>query len=135
MRSEIDDYREKDLNDSGLAMFVDDDSRESLTAVFGIRSSYAIGTDWGVLVPQVSVDYEHEFEEDAQTVATSYLLDANRTTYRIEGDGPDRDYFNAGAGLVAIFAGGWIGFVNYEGLFGYEDRERHQITAGLRREL
>ena len=62
-------------------------------------------------------------------------IDANRNSYLIEGDGPDRNYFMAGAGLIAIFSNSWLGFVNYEGMFGYQDRDRHQLTIGIRREL
>lgn len=135
VRSEIDDYTEKDLNGSGLQMIVDDNNRDSITTSVGIRGSYAYGMNWGVLVPQVHLEYEHEFDEDAQSSTTAYALDVNRNTFTIEGDGPDRDYFNAGVGVVSIFPNSWIVFLNYEGLFGYEDLDRHRVVAGLRREF
>jgi uncharacterized protein YhjY with autotransporter beta-barrel domain len=91
--------------------------------------------NWGVLVPQVHLEYEHEFDEDAQSSTTAYALDVNRNTFMIEGDGPDRDYFNAGVGVVSIFPNSWIVFLSYEGLFGYEDLDRHRVVAGLRREF
>jgi uncharacterized protein with beta-barrel porin domain len=134
-RSEIDGYTEKDQNGSGLNMKIDDDNRNSLTTDLGIRASYAVNMDWGVLVPQAHFEYEHEFDEDAQESRTSYVLDANRTTYSLKGDSPDRNYFNAGAGVVAIFPHGWMAFLDYVGLFGYKDLERHQLTAGIRKEF
>jgi len=134
-RSEIDSYTEKDQNGSGLNMKVDDDNRTSLTTDLGLRASYAMNMDWGVLVPQAHVEYEHEFDEDAQEARTSYVLDANRTDYSIKGDSPDRNYFNAGAGVVAIFPGGWQAFLDYVGLFGYQGLDRNQLTAGIRKEF
>ncbi|MEM9313264.1 MAG: autotransporter outer membrane beta-barrel domain-containing protein [Pseudomonadota bacterium] len=135
IRAEIDGYQERDLNGSGLNMIVSDNTRDSFTSALGLRLNKAVSTSWGVLIPQLNVEYQHEFDEDAQSSTTAFVLDASQNTYIIEGDGPDRDYFMAGAGLVAIFPNGWIGFVNYEGMFGYEDRSRHQISLGLRREM
>lgn len=135
IRSDIDGYQEQDLNGSGLNMIVSDNSRDSFTSALGVRIQKAVNTDWGVLIPQLNLEYQHEFDEDAQSSTTSFVLDAARNTYTIDGDDPDRDYLIAGAGLMAIFPNSWIGFVNYQGMFGYEDRSRHQITLGLRREL
>ncbi|NOR40673.1 MAG: autotransporter domain-containing protein [Gammaproteobacteria bacterium] len=133
--SEIDSYTEKDLNGSGLNMKVDDNTRDSLTTALGIRASYAYNMEWGVLVPQAHFEYEHEFDEDAQKSTSTYVLDASRNRYTIDGDDPDRDYFNAGAGVVAIFPNSWMAFLNYDGLIGYDDIDRHQVTAGIRREF
>jgi len=133
-RSEIDSYREKDQNGSGLNMKIDDDNRNSLTTDLGIRATYAVNMDWGVLVPQAHFEYEHEFDEDAQEARTSYVLDANHTNYSLKGDSPDRNYFNAGAGVVAILPNGWMGFVDFVGLVNYKDLNRYQLTAGIRKE-
>ncbi len=135
VKSDIDAYTESDLNNSGLAMRVDSNERESLTTTFGVRSSYAMSTDWGVIVPSLHLAYEHEFDQDAQVATSSFDLDTAQNQYTIEGDDPDRDYFIAGAGVSAIFAEGWMLFLNYDGLVGHDERERHQLTAGLRREF
>lgn len=134
-RSKIDAYVEEDKNGSGLNMRVESAERESLTTDIGIRASYAVNTDWGVLVPQAHIEYEHEFDEDAQESRLSYALDANNNEFALTGDDPDRDYFNAGAGVVAIFPGSLMIFINYTGLIDYDDLDRHQLTAGIRREF
>jgi len=135
VRSEIDSYTEKDLNGSGLHMNVDGNTRKSLTTVLGIRGSYSFNMNWGVLVPQARFEYEHEFDEDAQISTSTYVLDASRNKYTIDGDDPDRNYFNAGLGVVAIFPNSWMAFLNYDGLFGYKDIDRDRITLGLRKEF
>jgi outer membrane autotransporter protein len=135
VKSTVDDYTEKDTSSSGLQMGVELDERTSVTTDFGISASYAIGMGWGVLVPQARVEWEHEYDQDAQTITTLYVLDANQNRFALKGDNPDRDYFNVGAGISAIFPHGWTGFVNYTGLVGYEDLSRHQVTAGVRVEF
>ena len=135
IKSDIDSYTEKDLNGSGLQMRIDGDDRTSVTTTAGIRASYAVSMDWGVLLPQVHAEYEHEFDQDAQQSTTSYVLDADKNKFSLEGDDPERNYFNLGAGVVAIMPNGWSAFLNYTGLVGYDDLKRHQLTAGLRMEF
>ncbi|MFC1773246.1 autotransporter outer membrane beta-barrel domain-containing protein [Pseudomonadota bacterium] len=135
VKSTVDDYTENDTNNSGLEMRIDVDDRTSVTTDLGIGVSYAVSTSWGVLVPQARVEWEHEFDQDAQDITSLYVLDADRNQFSLEGDNPDRDYFNLGAGVSAIFPNGWMGFIDYEGLAGYEDLSRHRVTVGLRIEL
>jgi uncharacterized protein with beta-barrel porin domain len=135
IKSDIDSYVEKDKNGSGLNMKVDSDDRKSVTATAGVKASYAVSMDWGVLVPQVRAEYEHQFDQDAQKSRSSYVLDADKNKYSLKGDDPDRNYFNLGAGIVAVMPNGWSAFVDYTGLVGYDDLKRHQLTAGVRMEF
>ena len=89
----------------------------------------------GVLIPQARIEWEHEFDRDAETADASYVLDADRNLYAFEGVDPDRDYFSAGIGLAAVFPGGWMPFIDFSGVFGIDDFERYRLTAGLRKEL
>lgn len=135
VRSEIDSYTEKDLNGSGLNMRVDDNNRDSFTTSLGLQGSYAFRTGWGVLLPQAYLEYIHEFDEDAQTSTTSFVLDAGNTRYTIQGDDPDRDYYSAGVGFVSIFPYSWIMFLNYDATLGYDDLDRQQVVLGIRKEF
>lgn len=134
-RSEIDSYTEKDQSSSGLQMEIDDNNRNSITTDLGFRASYAVSTNWGVLIPQASFEYEHEFDQDAVDSKSAYALDASNTIYSIEGDDPDRDYFNLGAGLIGVLSNGMMTFVEYRGVVGYDDLTRHTVSAGLRIEF
>ena len=135
VHTSIDAYSETDLSGAGFAMRIDPDSRTSLTAVAGVRASYAISTGFGVVVPQARVEYEHEFDNDAEVTRTSFLLDTSNTVLAVTGDGPDRNYFNLGAGVAVVLPNGWLPFVDYEALVGYEDLDRHRLSFGLRKEL
>jgi outer membrane autotransporter protein len=135
VRSEVDAYDENDRNNTGLALSVSRQKATSLVSILGVRSSYAISTSWGVIMPQVRFEYEHEFEDDARATLTRFTLDTRNTTFAVINDSPDRDYFNGGLGLLLVLPGGVMPYLDYEGLLGYSGFDRHRVTAGLRLEF
>jgi uncharacterized protein YhjY with autotransporter beta-barrel domain len=134
-RSTIDAYTETDTNGSGLALNVSKQRANSFAGVLGVNLSHAIGASWGVIVPQARFEYEHEFDDDAATTFTSFVLDSANTQFAVVNDAPDRDYFNAGIGLLFVLPNGVMPFIDYEALLGYSNFDRHRITAGIRFEL
>lgn len=129
----IDDYREQ--GGSGLAMAYPERSQESLTTIVGLRSSYALSTGIGVIVPQVRVEWEHEFLRDGLVTAATYLDDTGGNAFAMAGDAPDRDYINLGVGVAMVMKGGLMPFVDYQGLFAYKEWSRQRFTAGFRKEF
>ncbi len=132
-RTEVDGFTETDL--SGLQMGVDDETGRSLVATLGWQGSFAASTSWGVVLPQFRVEYEHEFENDVETVTTRYLLDPSRTTFQLTGEAPDEDFINVAAGLVIVAPRGWSLFFDYEVLAEHRLQDRGRLTVGLRKEL
>src|SRR5690606_35871020 len=66
---EFDAYSERLLEDqpgSGLGLAVDSRELDSMTAVLGGKLSYTASREWGILMPHVSLEWEHEFEDDGQ---------------------------------------------------------------------
>jgi len=135
VRTDIDGYTEEDLNNSGLAMQFGDNDTTSWVSVIGARASYAVSQPWGVVVPQVRIEWEHEFRDDPNAVEASFVQDTGDTRFAVLSDPPDRNYYNVGAGLRVVLPNGWMPYVDYEALVGYEDRTRHRATAGLRAEF
>jgi len=107
-------------------------NQTSLTTVLGVFSSLAISTGFGVVVPQVTAEYVHEFEDDQKSHGFRFVQDAGATIFRFRTDPPDRDYFNVGAGVSVVLANGLVPFVNYRELLGYRHQTNHAVTAGLR---
>jgi outer membrane autotransporter protein len=134
-RSKIEGYTEEDRNNSGLNMNVGDDTATSLTSVWGMQMSYAHSADWGVLVPQLRFEYEHEHRDDARAITTSFAADATGSAFTVLTDDPDKNYFNVGASLLFILPNGWMPFVDAELLMSYKDLNRQRFTFGLRKEL
>lgn len=132
-RTEIDGDTEK--GGSGLAMRFPDKSRTSVTTALGASASYPLSFDFGVVAPQLRLEWEHEYERDAEVLYSSYPLDLGGNTFANRSDSPDRDYMNLGAGVAVVLPGGWMPYVDYQTLLFYRDWERHQLTGGIRKEF
>ena len=134
-RSTISEYTEEDRSGSGLNMKVDEDTTNSITGVLGVQASYAFSQDWGVFIPQVRAEYEHEFGNEVRTVTSSFAQSSSTATVALTTDKPDRNYVNLGAGVLFILPNGWMPFIDVEMLVSYEQLQRQRYTGGLRVEF
>jgi uncharacterized protein YhjY with autotransporter beta-barrel domain len=135
LQAEIDAFQERiDNTDpgSGLALAIHEQEVESLTWALGGQASYALSTGFGVLVPQVRLEWEHEFLNNQRTIAARFVSDPANTPILLETDNPDRDYFNVGAGLSAVFQRGVSAFAYYETVLALRDVTAHKVSVGVR---
>jgi outer membrane autotransporter protein len=119
----------------GLATSVDGRSLTSELGVLGGRISRTVTTDWGVLVPNALVEWNHEFKNDPQTVVTRFLADPTQTPIFVTDTRVDQNYFNLGIGLNAILPKGRSGFLYYEHVTGYSGVHENRLSAGIRIEF
>lgn len=134
-RAAVDGYRERDVSGSGLALQVSDIEADSLLGQLGLRISRPVSRPGYVLLPQLSVEYVHEFERDGVTSAVGFQLDQNGNRLRLEGDRRDADYVDVGVGLVLLLPNGWMPFLEYQTTLGHDDLDRDRVALGLRVEL
>ena len=120
---------------TGLELIYNSQHENSLTSAIGIYGSMAINTGFGVLIPQTTLEYVHEFLDPQRKITFRFRDDLNRTPFRFENEPPDRNYFNLGAGINLQLPHGFSPFVNYRSLVGYKDQSSHIVTAGLRIEF
>ena len=132
-RIEVDSYSE--TGTTGLELIYDQQTTKSLTGVLGVFGSTAISKDWGVLVPQVNLEYLHEFEDPQRTITFRFVDNLTAGPFFFQNDPPDRNYFNLGLGVAAVWPHGISGFLNVRSLLGYQDHSKYTITAGLRIEM
>jgi uncharacterized protein YhjY with autotransporter beta-barrel domain len=104
---------------------------DSLTSTLGFQGSVAISTSFGVVVPQVSAEYVHEFLNDRRTIHAS----SNGAPVDFVTDPPDRDYFNVGGGVVFVLPDGISPFLNYTAEVANRFEEVHTVTLGVRLEM
>ncbi len=135
VRVEIDSYTESGAG--ALNLSVDDQTIKSLTSALGARISHSISRDYGVLVPQASIVWRHEFEGDSRTIKTSYVNEfipagASATILPVVTESPDEDYAIVSLGVSAVYQSGLQGFVSYERWVGLSDIEENLITIGIR---
>ena len=138
-RAEVDSYTEKASDPtapgSGSVLHIGDQDIDSLTVVLGGHFSYAISTSRAVLSPQLRFEWEHEFSDDSRHIDSRFVHDPTSTSFKIDSDDPDRDFFNLGIGLSATFRGQKSAFVFYETKLGHDDIEHESLTAGMRFEF
>ena len=132
---DVDSYDEKGAELSGLSLSVDSQEWKSLTSVFGGQLSYTISSGFGVLVPQGRLAWVHEFENDSEAFEATFIADPRKNVLRASTNDPDRDYFELGLGVSAVFQGGAQLFLNYETILGYSDLTEHVFTIGGRLEF
>jgi uncharacterized protein YhjY with autotransporter beta-barrel domain len=130
---DIDDYSER--GSTGMELEYSDMEEQSLTSRLGAHGSVAISTTFGVIVPQVTGEYVHEFLDPQRKTEFRFVEDAAQVRFRFENDEPDRDYFEVGAGVVLQLADGIAPFVSFRTLLGYNQHTSRQVTAGARFEF
>ena len=147
---EIDGYTEKDtFANGGMELRYDDQEVESLRSNLGLRVSRAFNQSYGVLMPTLSMDWYHEFEDDADNIKTKYAqedelartdpelgfsssLSDCLSCFTIRGEDPDADYGVIGAGMSLILPNQIQLLAHYEGLVGYDDLTSYAFTISIR---
>ena len=120
---------------TGLGTSVESRSLTSALGVLGGRFSYATSFDWGVLVPNATIEWNHEFKNSPQTLVTRFLADPTQTPIVITSNPPDQNYFNVGIGLNAVLPQGRSGFVTWEHLVGFAGAHENRFSLGIRIEF
>jgi len=140
-RADIDGFREEiggEGDGIGLGLDVDSQDVDTLSSALGGQASYAISTSLGVFLPQVLFEWVHEFKDDSRTISSHFLADPTpdeNTEIKLQTEDPDRDIFNLGGGISAVFPHGISAFVYYESVLGWEDVTSHYLSGGIRFEL
>jgi outer membrane autotransporter protein len=129
-RTRTGSYTER--GNTGLELAYDAQSEKSLTGVLGVQGSTAISTRFGVVSPQVTLEYLHEFQDSQRLIGFRFVDNPTAGPFRFQSDPPDRNYFNLGLGAVMQWRHDIAGFVNYRAQAGYRDQTRHTVSVGVR---
>jgi uncharacterized protein YhjY with autotransporter beta-barrel domain len=137
-------FRYSDLNinqytetgSTGLEMRFLDDRITSLQTSVGVQTSAAFSTSFGVIVPQLTADWTHEFQNNQREMYAQFAQDGRPvpTTFQFLSDKPDRDFFHVGTGIAMILPNGIQPFINFEALVGNSLFNNYVGTIGIRLE-
>jgi outer membrane lipase/esterase len=136
LNATIDGYTETNANVFNLKY--QDQEIDSLISTLGLSTSYAISYQYGVLVPQLRAEWNHEFQNDSRNINSSYAGSGPAVAnvfISTPTEDPDRDFFVVSAGLSAVFKNGLQAFVSYQTLLGYDNFTSNLVTAGGRLEF
>mgnify|MGYP003693655461 CR=1 FL=1 len=129
-RSELNGFTE---TGTGALFTYSDQVDDLLTGTVGFQASYAISTDFGVVVPQVNGEYVREFLTDHNTYTAASV--AAGAPFNFVTDDPDLNHFNVGAGVVFVLPDGISPFLNFQAELANRLEETQTVTAGVRVEM
>ncbi|MGH8525949.1 MAG: autotransporter outer membrane beta-barrel domain-containing protein, partial [Gammaproteobacteria bacterium] len=133
VRNDFDTYREH--GNTGLELTFHENDEDWLQSTVGIKGAMNISTGFGVLVPQVSFDWKHEFKDDQRSLAVSFVGDTRAKRFTYLDEAPERNFYVVNAGVSTVLPHGIQAFVNYRALVGHSFLEGHAGTIGMRIEF
>ena len=120
---------------SGLGLRIEQRELESLASVLGGKLTYTHSTNWGVLMPHLQLEWEHEFRDDPQALEARFLNDPTGSVMLLRGDELDTDYFRIGLGMSMVLTKGRSGYFYYERLMGKDRNSQYNLALGFRMEF
>lgn len=130
-RVDYDAFEERMLTDrpgSGFALRVESPAWNSLEGVLGVRGSWAVSRDWGVLMPNFMLEYSHEFRDDPSRLDMRFVADPTGSVFNQSGASIDNSHVNLGLGTSILLPGGRSGFIQYERRL-FDDRISHWLLS------
>lgn len=122
-------------NGSGLALSVDSRTVTGLSSTLGGKAAFTHSASWGILVPQLEVEWVHEYGSDTEAFRGYFLDDPTQTPILVLGDDLDNDYFRIGLGLSMVLTQGRSGFITYERLVARSGIDQQTLSLGFRWEF
>jgi outer membrane autotransporter protein len=117
---------------TGLELTFHDDAQTSLQTRLGVQALASFSTGFGLVVPQASFDWIHEFENDQRNVQVSFVDDTRAKRFTYQTEPPDRDWLEINAGVVVVLPNGLQVFGNYRTIVGNSIFDSQAGTIGLR---
>jgi len=133
IKVEVDSYEES--GGAALALRVREQSIKSLTAAIGLRAAHIVNMGFGVLAPQVTLEYIHEFEDDSREISALYINDPRENVLSVATDAPDRSYGRIGLAVSSVLKNGWQLFADAKAIVDLDTTESIVITVGGRKEF
>lgn len=119
----------------GLALRVESRDVSGSSAILGGKLAYTHSASWGVLVPQLDVEWQNDFQSDTEAFRGYFLDDPTGTPILVLGDDLDNNYLRIGLGLTFVLTEGRSGFINYERLAGRSGISQEMLSLGFRWEF
>lgn len=130
----VDSYAEFSGDESMLVAQINDFKIKSFTSNLGVAYTWVINTGFGVLTPELGVDYEHQFKGDGFNVDGQFI-GGEAGEFSISTYDKDPNYFNGNIALNAVFQQGVSAYISYTGQFGRENWNSKHYALGGRMEF
>lgn len=131
---DVDSYAEYSGDETMLVAKINDFAIKSFTSNLGASYTWIINTGFGVLSPEIGVDYEHQFKGDGFNVDGQFI-GGEAGEFSISTYDKDANYFNGNLALNAVFAQGMSAYLGYTGQFGRDKWSSDHYALGARLEF
>ncbi len=128
--SEIDPYKE--YGGTGLELSYSKQREQSLQGKIGFQATTAINTSFGVVAPEASIDFIHEFKRDQRSIEVTLVEDKSNSKFYFNNDEPDRHYVEAGVGAVLVLPNGIQAFGRVSSVQGQSYIDNYGINLGVK---
>jgi uncharacterized protein YhjY with autotransporter beta-barrel domain len=132
-QAKTDTYNETSAG--GYNLRVEGQSIETMLGKFGAQGSKAFSFKWGVLIPQVNVNYIHEFIDDGEDINATFVSDPFNTQFVFTTEKRDTSYFTTAIGVVTLLPGGFTAYMQYETYLQMENYKQSVWSLGARMEF
>ena len=144
-RVKIDSFQETDNSPAGgMALAYDEQTIESLRSILGFDISRSISRTFGVVSPNLRVEWHHEFKNDPRMLRAKFVEDSAlglstpnnfvgcTSCFQFPTDSESSDFGVAGLGVTMLFANRVQAYAYYEALFGATKLTSNAVTLGIR---
>ena len=123
----------KEDGDTGLELRYNNLNQTSVQSSLGVQASVGMETSFGILVPQASVAWVHEYANDDRNIDARLVDAPTGPSFTFQREPPARDWANIGLGVSALLPNGLQPFVQFATMQGNENFVSYGGTVGLRK--
>jgi outer membrane autotransporter protein len=124
----------KEDGDTGLELRYNNLNQTSMQSSLGLQAAVGIDTSFGILVPQASLAWVHEFLNDDRNI-DARLVEATPSapSFTFQREPPARDWANISLGVSALLPNGLQPSVQFATIQGNENFVSYGGTIGLQK--
>ncbi len=127
---EMDSYQES--TNTGLELRYNSQHQTSIQSTLGLLISYAHSFYSGVLVPQLSASWVHEYSNNSRTIHAQFIQAPASNGFDFQTENPERNWATIDLGLSFVMKNGVQAFVNFSTVQGNRNFESYGGNVGVR---
>jgi outer membrane autotransporter protein len=126
----MDSYHEN--SKTGLELRYNSQHQTSIQTTLGLSASSAHSFTFGVLVPQVTASWVHEFDNDSRTIKSQFVQAPTSAGFSFQTERPERDWAVIDVGVSLVMQNGIQAFANFSTVQGNQNFESYGGNMGIR---
>ncbi|MBL4608680.1 MAG: autotransporter outer membrane beta-barrel domain-containing protein [Pseudomonadales bacterium] len=133
VRTETDSFRES--GNTGFELSIDAQEVNNTAMNNGIELRKPMNQTWGVVIPQISIHWTHQFADQSREIKAAFIHDPQANLIAYSTKDSDSDYFTTQLGAVFVVPNGINAFAQLSSILGFEHYDNTSLSIGLRGEF